>query len=33
MTQNSFFFISAEDTLKPELISEIKEKIRSMENA
>ncbi len=33
MMQNSFFFISAEDTLKPELISEIKEKIRSMENA
>ena len=33
MTDKSFFFIAAEDTLKPELISEVKEKIRSMENA
>jgi len=33
MTENSFFFISAEDTLNPQLISEIKEKIRSMQNA
>jgi putative methanogenesis marker protein 17 len=33
MTENSFFFIAAEDTLKPELISEIREKIRGMENA
>jgi putative methanogenesis marker protein 17 len=33
MTENSFFFIAAEDTLKPEMISEIREKIRSMENA
>jgi putative methanogenesis marker protein 17 len=33
MTEKSFFFIAAEDTLKPELISEVREKIRSMENA
>ena len=33
MTDKSFFFIAAEDTLKPELISEVKERIRSMENA
>jgi putative methanogenesis marker protein 17 len=33
MAKDSFFFIAAEETLKPELISEIKEKIRSMENA
>jgi putative methanogenesis marker protein 17 len=33
MTEKSFFFIAAEDTLKPELISEVTEKIRSMENA
>ncbi len=33
MTENSFFFVAAEETLKQELISEIKEKIRSMENA
>jgi putative methanogenesis marker protein 17 len=33
MGGRSFFFIAAEETLKPELISEIKEKIRSMENA
>jgi putative methanogenesis marker protein 17 len=33
MGERSFFFIAAEETLKPELISEIKEKIRSMENA
>ncbi|VVB63127.1 Uncharacterised protein [uncultured archaeon] len=33
ITDKSFFFIAAEDTLKPELISDVKEKIRSMENA
>jgi putative methanogenesis marker protein 17 len=33
MTEKSFFFIAAEDTLKPELISEVREKIRGMENA
>ncbi len=33
MTENSFLFIAAEETLTPELIYEIKEKIRSMENA
>ncbi len=33
MAEKSFFFIAAEETLTPELISEIKEKIRSMENA
>jgi putative methanogenesis marker protein 17 len=33
MTDKSFFFIAAEDTLKPEMVSEVKEKIRSMENA
>jgi putative methanogenesis marker protein 17 len=33
MTADSFFFIAAEETLKPELIAEIKEKIRGMQNA
>jgi putative methanogenesis marker protein 17 len=33
MGERSFFFIAAEEALKPELISEIKENIRSMENA
>jgi putative methanogenesis marker protein 17 len=33
MTEKSFFFIAAEENLSPELISEVKEKIRSMENA
>jgi putative methanogenesis marker protein 17 len=33
MTDDSFFFIAAEDALKPELILEVKEKIRGMENA
>jgi hypothetical protein len=33
MTADSFFFIAAEETLKPELIAKIKEKIRVMENA
>jgi len=33
MTEKSFFFIAAEDTLTPELLTEIKNKIRSMENA
>lgn len=33
MGEKSFFFIAAEETLTPELVSEIKEKIRSMENA
>ena len=33
MTKESFFFIAAEETLKPELIAKIKEKIREMENA
>lgn len=33
MAKDSFFFIAAEETLKPELILEVKEKIRSMENA
>jgi putative methanogenesis marker protein 17 len=33
MTEKSFFFIAAEDTLKEELISEVKDKIRGMENA
>ena len=33
MTEDSFFFIAAEETLTPELITEIKDKIRSMENA
>jgi putative methanogenesis marker protein 17 len=33
MGERNFFFIAAEETLKPELISDMKEKIRSMENA
>jgi hypothetical protein len=33
MTKDSFFFIAAEESLKPEMISEIKEKIGEMENA
>lgn len=33
MTKDSFFFIAAEESLKPEMVSEIKEKIREMENA
>ena len=33
MGERSFFFIAAEETLTPELITEVKEKIRSMENA
>jgi hypothetical protein len=33
MTKDSFFFIAAEETLKPELIAKTKEKIREMENA
>jgi putative methanogenesis marker protein 17 len=33
MTKDRFFFIAAEETLKPELIAKIKEKIKVMENA
>ncbi len=33
MTKDSFFFIAAEESIKPELISEIEKKIREMENA
>jgi putative methanogenesis marker protein 17 len=33
MTKDSFFFIAAEESLTPEMISEIKEKIGEMENA
>lgn len=33
MTSTSFFFMAAEEALKPELVAEIKEKIRVMENA
>lgn len=33
MTKDSFFFIAAEEQLTQEMISEIKEKIREMENA
>lgn len=33
MGEKSFFFIAAEETLTPELINEIKEKIGSMKNA
>jgi len=33
MTKDSFFFIAAEETLKPEMITEMKQKIREMENA
>jgi len=33
MTKDSFFFIAAEEQLTQEIVSEIKEKIRGMENA
>ncbi|NLH22806.1 MAG: methanogenesis marker 17 protein [Methanothrix sp.] len=33
MTKDSFFFIAAEEQLTQEIVSEIKEKIREMENA
>ncbi len=33
MSKDSFFFIAAEETLKPEMIAKIKQKIREMENA
>jgi putative methanogenesis marker protein 17 len=33
MTKDSFFFIAAEEQLTKEMVSEIKEKIRGMENA
>ena len=33
MTKDSFFFIAAEESITPELISEIEKKIREMENA
>jgi putative methanogenesis marker protein 17 len=33
MSKDRFFFVAAEEGLSPELISELKEKIRSMENA
>jgi putative methanogenesis marker protein 17 len=33
MTKDSFFFIAAEESLTPEMVSEIKVKIREMENA
>ncbi|NPV62523.1 MAG: methanogenesis marker 17 protein [Methanotrichaceae archaeon] len=33
MGKDSFFFVAAEEGFSPELISELKEKIRSMENA
>ncbi len=33
MTKDSFFFIAAEESLTPEMVSEIKGKIREMENA
>ncbi|NYT02839.1 MAG: methanogenesis marker 17 protein [Methanosarcinales archaeon] len=33
MTENSFFFIAAEETLTPSLIEEVKEKIRGMDHA
>jgi len=33
MTKDSFFFIAAEETLEPEMIREMREKIREMENA
>ena len=33
MTKDSFLFIAAEESLTPEMVSEIKEKIREMENA
>jgi hypothetical protein len=33
MTKESFFFIAAEESLTPDMVSEIKGKIREMENA
>lgn len=33
MTDEGFFFIAAEETITPELITEVREKIRRMENA
>jgi len=33
MTKDSFFFIAAEESLTPEMVSEIRGKIREMENA
>ncbi len=33
MSKDSFFFIAAEETLKPEMIAKIRQKIREMENA
>jgi hypothetical protein len=33
MTKDSFFFIAAEESLTPGMVSEIKGKIREMENA
>jgi len=33
MTKDSFFFVAAEESLTPEMVSDIKEKIREMENA
>jgi putative methanogenesis marker protein 17 len=33
MVKDGFFFIAAEETLKPEMIAEAKEKIKGMENA
>jgi hypothetical protein len=33
MTKESFFFIAAEETLKPELITKIKDQIGEMQNA
>jgi len=33
MTKDSFFFIAAEETLKPEMIGKVREKIKEMENA
>jgi len=33
MTKDSFFFIAAEENLKPEMIGKVRQKIREMENA
>ena len=33
MTKDSFFFIAAEENLKPEMIAKVRQKIREMENA
>lgn len=33
MTEDSFLFIASEETITPELIEEVREKIRGMENA